>query len=115
MAPRLAGEKRKSLRERGDALVKSLESIEAVLVDIHRVSPRDVLRNPAGLNDTLMDLVSVVAIADEAPTSQAVEVSEDIMARVAAEIARLVKLEAGEVAALNAALAKAGVDVLGAA
>ena len=35
-----------------------------MLVDILRASPRDVLRHPAGLNDTLVDLLNGVGISD---------------------------------------------------
>jgi photosystem II stability/assembly factor-like uncharacterized protein len=109
------GEGKMSLRERVAKAAAALEAIEAVLVDIKRESPRDILRHPAGLNDTLVDCISVVAIADEAPTVQARQVSEETMAKVDGEIARLDALHGGELASLNAALKAAGVDVLGVA
>jgi hypothetical protein len=101
------------LAERGKSMVLALEAIEGVLVDIHRESSRDVLRHRAGLNDTLSDLISVVAIADEPPTQQAREVSQEAMAKVDAELARLDALVAGEIAALDAALRQAGIEVVG--
>jgi len=103
-----------ALRERAAALVAKLESIEGVLVDIKRESPRDILRHPAGLDDTLVDLIGVVAIADEAPPTQAKQVSDEIMGRVDEQIAALEALVAGDIAACNAALREAGVEVLGA-
>jgi len=72
-----------------------------VLVDVHRESDRDVLRNPAGLNDTLLDLINTVSLADTAPTKSAAAVSGEIMARVNAEIGKLERLVATEVAAAN--------------
>jgi hypothetical protein len=72
-----------------------------VLVDVHRESDRDVLRNPAGLTDTLLDLVNTVSVADAAPTKQAAAVSTEIMARVDAEIGKLERLIETEVAAIN--------------
>jgi len=83
-----------SLRER-------LEAIEGVLVDVHRASPRDVLRNPAGLDDTLVDLINTVAISDTAPTSQAAAVSHGIMGQVEAEIAKLDALVAADLGEIN--------------
>jgi photosystem II stability/assembly factor-like uncharacterized protein len=77
-----------------------LAAVEAVLVDVHRESERDVLRNPAGLNDTLMDLIATVSIADAAPTMQAAAISLEIMARVDTEIAKVERLSATEVAAV---------------
>jgi len=83
-----------SLRER-------LEAIEGMLVDVHRASPRDVLRNPAGLNDTLVDLINTVAISDTAPTSQADAVSRGIMGQVEAELAKLDALVAADLGDIN--------------
>ena len=94
-------------------LASSLLAVEGVLVDVKRESSRDVLRHPAGLNDTLSDMIGVVAIADEAPTSQARQVSEEIMAKVDIELAKLDKLFTDEVAALNLKLRGAGIEVLG--
>jgi photosystem II stability/assembly factor-like uncharacterized protein len=111
-AQRLAGDAPAALRERAAALLAQCEAIEGVLVDVKRESPRDILRHPAGLNDTLVDLISVVAIADEAPTLPARQVSAEIIARVEAEIARLDALQAGEAASLAAALRSAGIGPL---
>jgi hypothetical protein len=81
-----------------EAVAEKLTAVEAVLVDIHRESARDVLRNPAGLNDTLVDLISQVSLSDTAPTQSAAAVSREIMARVDAEIGKLERLAATEVA-----------------
>ncbi|MEQ1806712.1 MAG: hypothetical protein ABL900_15150, partial [Burkholderiaceae bacterium] len=105
----------KGLGERCKALVGQLEAIEGVLVDVKRESPRDILRHPAGLNDTLVDLIGVVAIADEQPTAAARQVSDEIMAQVDAEMTRLDALLTGEVTSLNAALRGAGIELLGVA
>jgi hypothetical protein len=72
-----------------------------------------VLRNPAGLNDTLVDLINVVAIADTAPTKQAAQVSDEIMTRVDGEIKKLDGLLKDEIAALNASLKSAGFETIG--
>ena len=64
--------------------------------------------NPAGLDDTLVDLINVVAIADAAPTKQAREVSEEIIGKVDEKIAGFEALLKGDVAALNAAAKTAG-------
>ncbi len=110
---RLASGASQALGQRAAALREALQGVEAVLVDIHRKSPRDILRNPAGLNDTLVDLISVVAIADEAPTQPARQVSEDIMARVDGELGRFKALVDVELLALNAALHEADVPLIG--
>ncbi|RNJ42616.1 glycosyl hydrolase [Mesorhizobium erdmanii] len=105
----------KSLGGRTQSLVGRLEAIEGVLIDIKRETPRDRDdRNPPGLNDKLIDLVNVVAIADAAPTLQARQVSDEIMSKVDGEIKKLDGLVTEEVTALNVALKNAGVELLGA-
>jgi photosystem II stability/assembly factor-like uncharacterized protein/uncharacterized coiled-coil protein SlyX len=79
----------------------SLTAIESVLVDVDRESPRDVLRHPAGLNDTLVDLINMAGIADMAPTAPTDAVSRETMARVDAELAKLDTLLAGDIADIN--------------
>ncbi len=107
------GDKNKALGEKAKGVVGKLEAIEGVLVDIKRETPRDVLRNPAGLNDTLADVINVVAIADAAPTTQARLVADEVMGSVNAEIKKLDKLAEGDIKAFNAALRSAGIEVLG--
>jgi hypothetical protein len=102
------------LRERLAAAIAALQAIEGVLVDAKRESPRDILRHPAGLNDTLVDLINVVAIADEAPTGPAQQVGDEIMAKVDAELAKLERAVAAQLPGLSEALRDAGVDVIGA-
>jgi hypothetical protein len=105
----------KTLRSKAAAIVRKLGDIEKVMVDPERKSVRDVLRNPAGLNDTLMDMVAMATTADRPPTSQTQAVSREVMAKVDSEVAKFEKLVAGEIAQLNAALAKARVRHLAAA
>jgi hypothetical protein len=83
------------------AVAEKLTAVEGVLVDVHRESPRDVLRNPAGLNDTLVALISTVSLSDTPPTKPAAAVSREITARVDAEIGKLERLAATEVAEVN--------------
>ena len=83
-----------SLRDR-------LEAIEGALVDVHRASPRDVLRNPAGLNDTLADCINTISISDTAPTQQSDAVSREIMGKVDAELRKLDALLATDLGEVN--------------
>ena len=91
------------------AIVQKLSAIESVMVDPQRKSVRDVLRNPAGLNDTLIDMIAMTTTADAAPTNQTKEVSREVMAKVDSEVAKFEALVKGDIAQLNAALAKARV------
>jgi hypothetical protein len=89
------------LAARSAAVAEQLAAVEAVLVDVHRESPRDVLRHPAGLNDTLVDVINTVSISDTAPTTQAAAVAKEVMARVDTEIGKVEQLVTTEIAALN--------------
>ena len=83
------------------------------MVDVDRESPRDVLRHPAGLNDTLVDMINTSSMADMAPTAQAEAVSRETMARVEGELAKLNALLAGDVSEINRAAAKHSIVHIG--
>jgi len=103
----LAPKSERALRNRAAGLTKKLDEIEQVMVDPQRKSVRDVLRNPAGLNDTLFDMIAMTTTADAAPTEQTRDVSREVMARVDSEVAKFEALVAGDIAELDKALAKA--------
>ena len=84
-----------------NAVLAQLDAIEGVLVDVKRQSPRDVLRHPAGLNDTLADLIGGVSISDTAPTASAIAVSKDIIAHADAEVAKVESLAGSAIAEIN--------------
>jgi small-conductance mechanosensitive channel len=105
--------KRRTLVTQANKLVTRLEVIEGALVNVHRETPRDVLRHTAGLDDTLGDLISVVAIADFAPTDQAKEVAEQTVGQVDKQIVKLDKLVDGPIAALNEKIVVAGISTIG--
>jgi hypothetical protein len=104
-----AGTSERALRRRAVAIGQKLSAIERVMVDPQRKSVRDVLRNPAGLNDTLFDMIAMTTTADAAPTSQTKAVSREVMDKVDSEVARFEALVEGDIAELNAALTKARV------
>ncbi|MBI3198223.1 MAG: glycosyl hydrolase [Rhodospirillales bacterium] len=105
----------RALRNRAAAIGQKLSDIERVMVDPQRKSVRDVLRNPAGLNDTLFDMIAMTTTADAAPTSQTRAVSREVMDKVDSEVDRFEALVKGEIAPLNAALAKARIGHVAAA
>src|SRR5262245_53739203 len=94
------------LAEQARRAAANLRAIEGVLVDVNRESPRDVLRHPAGLNDTLVDMINTVSLGDMAPTAQADAVSRQTMAQVNARLGELDALVAGDIAELNQLAAK---------
>jgi photosystem II stability/assembly factor-like uncharacterized protein len=101
-----AGTAHAALRDKAKRAAAGLTAIERVLVNVDRESSRDTLRHPAGLDDTLMDLINNVAVSDTSPTASAEAVSREIMAKVAVEIAKLEALIRGDIGAINALAAE---------
>ena len=89
------------LQPQSDALKTALDAVENVLVDTGRKSPRDVLRHPAGLNDTLAALLAGIGISDTPPTASYRAVSTQVIAKVDAALAQLDALIATELATLD--------------
>ncbi len=97
----LPGDRHVDLAGAAKSAIARLKAVEGVLVDINRESPRDTLRHPAGLNDALVDMISTIAMADTAPTVQAVAVMRETIARADAEIAKLDALLATDIVDIN--------------
>jgi hypothetical protein len=91
---------------------KKLEVIENTFVDTRRESPRDELRHPAGLDDTLGGMMWCVTMSDTAPPAQTREVSVEVVRKIDGEIRKLNKLVDGPIATLNAKVGKAGVPAI---
>jgi photosystem II stability/assembly factor-like uncharacterized protein len=89
-----------------------LTAIEEVLVNRFKETPRDVLRHAAGLDDTLGELAWVMSIADAAPTSQAIAVSQDVRAKVDVQLEKLTTLIKGGIAKLNTDIEEAGIKAI---
>ncbi|MGJ8529935.1 WD40/YVTN/BNR-like repeat-containing protein [Maritalea sp.] len=109
---RKMGKGHKGLVEEAAKIGEQLTGIEGALVNRFKETPRDVLRHPAGLDDTLGELAWALSIADTAPTLQVVEVSEDVRAKVAAQLAELQTIIDGPIAALNTEIGKSGVPAI---
>ena len=93
--------------ETAGLLVDELERLEGQLVDIKRETPRDVLRHPAGLDDTLQDLLWVVKIADANPPAQSHEVAQDVFSKVDKILGGLDELVDSKISKFNSDIAKA--------
>ena len=78
-----------------------------MLVDTKRETPRDVLRHPAGLDDTLDNLLSVVTISDSKPPAQTKEVADDVFNKVDDLLTQLDVLVNGEITDFNSVIANA--------
>lgn len=90
-----------------DSLVEKLDMIEGQLIDTKRETPRDVLRHAAGFDDTLINLLWVIKIADAKPPSQTKEVTEDVFSKVDRILKNLEDLISNDISDFNVLIAKA--------
>ena len=93
--------------KRIDELIASLDNVEGSLIDTKRETPRDVLRHEAGLDDTLINLLWVIKIADSKPPLQTKEVTEDVFGQVDSILSKLESLIKNEITDFNELIAKA--------
>jgi photosystem II stability/assembly factor-like uncharacterized protein len=94
------------------AVAEKMRPIEQELIEPLATAEPDRLQFPARLNAKLAALQSVVSTADHPPTRQAVEVFEELAARVDQERARWRAVLDGEVAAFRALLRRHDLPVL---
>ena len=87
-------------------LILDLKKIEGSLVSINKETPSDVLRHPAGLDDTLKDLLSLIIIADAKPPKQSEEVSRGVFIKVDKILDDLDKLVETKVKKFNSDIGK---------
>ena len=95
---------------KGRQITESIDAIEAALIQVRANSPKDTLNLPVMLNSKLGRLAGAVASADEPPTKQAVEVFEELSARIDAQVTRLHGLLETELPSFNALVAQANID-----
>ncbi len=95
-----------------ESLKEKLTSIEDELVQSRAKSRQDTLNFPVKLNARLANLAGVVASADAAPTRQAYELFEDLVARIDVQLRRLQELIDTDVAAFNRLMRESDVPAL---
>jgi hypothetical protein len=105
-----------TIRKRVDTLAKqaldSLQSVEDECIQ-HRIKAfQDALNYPVKLNNKIAALIGVIASADTRPTQQALDFEKELQRRTDVQHARLARVESETVAAINAAIANAGVPVI---
>jgi len=104
--------KHTALKTRINSILEKLKEIEVALVDPQRESHRDVLRHSGGLSDSLTDLISLVSIGDEAPTSQAIAVSQQVIGKVDEKISGLATIVAKDISSFSSTLKKSDLSLL---
>ena len=104
--------KHATLKARSSSILEKLKEIEISLIDPKRESHRDVLRHSGGLSDSLTDLISLVSIGDEAPTSQALAVSQEVIDKVNEKIASLESILKKDLISFRTTLMKSDLTTL---
>jgi hypothetical protein len=100
------------LKARSSSILEKFKVIEISLIDPKRESHRDVLRHSGGLSDSLTDLISLVSIGDEAPTSQAIAVSQEVIDKVNGKITDLENILKKDLTNFRATLMKSDLTTL---
>ncbi len=106
------GEGTAAIRESAGALDEAMTAIEETLYQTKSKSPQDPLNFPIRLNDKLSSLAGLVALGDAAPTAQALAVGAELSAAIDGELAKLERLWAEDLPALNAQVAAAQVPAI---
>ena len=104
-------------RSAAEALSEGLAAVEGELIKPGKHEDMFGGQEPARLNQKLTSVISVIASADAPPTRQALELSTRYSEEIDEHLERFRRLVADDLAAFNAAMAKAGlpaVEVTGA-
>jgi small-conductance mechanosensitive channel len=98
-----------AVEEAARRVTEPLTAIEQELIERRVEADGDMIHFPARLNARLAALTSAVAMAEARPTRQAVEVFEDLSARIDRQLERWRALLAGPVAAFRDGVRAAGI------
>lgn len=98
-----------ALQERAGQITQQLSAVEGQLVQTEVKTSFDRLRLPTMLNAKLINTISVIASADEAPPQQAYDVFEHLSALTDEQLDRLDSILGESVADFNAAIRDADV------
>jgi hypothetical protein len=88
-----------AIRDAAAALAKALTAVEEELIQVRSEDPRMF---PAKLNTKIATMVGLIEYADAAPTQALRELTETLARAAEAELARLERVLADDVAAFNA-------------
>jgi hypothetical protein len=100
--------------EAGRGLIAAISAVEQELIEPRAQAEGDRLHFPNRLNVKIVGLSSVASTADAAPTRQALEVFDELSARIDREISRWRALRDGEVAAFSDLVRRAAIPAVAA-
>jgi hypothetical protein len=109
---KLLGETHSTIAEAAKALQEKLKAIEVELIQTEANTAGDRLRLRSRLNSKLNTLISVVGVADFAPTKQSYEVFEHLSGQVDEQLGQLKMVVETDVAAFNDLVRQANVPAV---
>ena len=95
------GPQSKPIADTGNALIKKLTEVEETLYQTKNQSSQDPLNFPIRLNNKLAALLGVVSRGEAAPNDQSVEVYNDLVAKIDAQLMKLSQIVKTDVPAFN--------------
>ena len=106
------GDQYADVRAAAEKLRALVDRIEATLYQTKNQSRQDPLNFPIRLNDKLAGLMSSVAGGEYGPTAQALQVRDELVAAVDAELAELRQVWSDDLPVLNQLARAAGVNLI---
>ncbi|HEX6189286.1 MAG TPA: hypothetical protein VFZ40_14495, partial [Pyrinomonadaceae bacterium] len=95
------GPQSKPITDTGNALIKKLTEVEETLYQTKNQSSQDPLNFPIRLNNKLAALLGVVSRGEAPPNDQSVEVYNDLVAKIDAQLVKLSQIVKTDVPAFN--------------
>lgn len=95
------GSQSKPIADSGNALIKKLTEVEEALYQTKNQSSQDPLNFPIRLNNKLAALLGVVSRSETPPNDQSVEVYNDLVRQIDAQLAKLSQIMKTDVPAFN--------------
>lgn len=112
LSKRFKDEKFKELAKQAGEISKKLTAIEEKLYQTKNQSSQDPLNFPIRLNNRLSGVISAASTGDYAPTQQAIQVRDELMALIDLQLKELEQVMTKDVAAFNAAVDSAKVPAI---
>jgi photosystem II stability/assembly factor-like uncharacterized protein len=102
-----------AIAEAAKGLKAQLDAVEGELLQVKAQGMQDTLNYPVKLNTKLASLGGAVASADARPARQMVDLYDDLVARIDAQLAALRDIVARDVAAFNTTIQEAKLPAVG--
>jgi photosystem II stability/assembly factor-like uncharacterized protein len=95
------GPQSKPIADGGNALIRKMTEVEEALYQTKNQSSQDPLNFPIRLNNKLAALMGVVARSETPPNDQSIEVYNDLVRQIDAQLAKLAQIMKTDVPAFN--------------